>query len=212
MSTARSDRTMSAVEQLLKEFIREFRAAGDADPWPYLRQLDAGDRSELAALIDGFLASAPPPPFDPDTFAAFRTSPRNTELVERILAPDETLVELRKRAGLEKADMGRLLADRFGFAGRSAGAKACYHEIETGQVAPARVREDVWRALSDLLGETRERIQRAAALAFQTGVPDATAFTRPASGPSTDDPQRAPDRASREEPDPVRRAFFIDAD
>ena len=203
---------MSAAEQLLREFIREFRASGDADPLPYLRQLHAGDRSELAALIDGFLASAPPPPFDPDAFAAFRASPRNTELVDRMLAPDETLVELRKRAGLQKAQMGQLLADRFGFAGRSASAKACYHEIETGQVAPARVREDVWRALSDLLGESRERIQQAAALAFQTGVSEAAAFTRPAGGPSTDDRQRPVDRASDEEPDPVRRAFFLDAD
>ena len=203
---------MSAVEQLLQEFIREFRVSGDADPLPFLRQLQGGDRSELAALIDGFLSSAPPPPFDPDVFAAFRTSPRNTELVDRILAPDETLVELRKRARLQKADVGQLLADRFGFAGRSASAKACYHEIETGQVAPARVRDDVWQALSDLLGETRERIQQAAALAFQTAVSDATAFTRPAGGPSPDDRQRAPDWESHEEPDPVRRAFFHDAD
>jgi hypothetical protein len=212
MSAARSDRAMSAVEQLLQEFIREFRASGDADPLPYLRQLQAEDRSELAALIDGFLASSPPPPYDPDAFAAFRTSPHNAEVVERILAPDETLVELRKRAGLHKADMGRLLAERFGFAGRSASAKACYHEIETGQVPPARVREDVWRALSDLLGETRERIQHAAELALQTDVSSATAFTRPAGGLRTDDLQRAPGRVSREESDPVRRAFFVDAD
>ena len=57
-------------------------------------------------------------------------------MVDRLLSHPETLPELRRGAGLNKADVGARLAERFGLAGRSASAKACYHEIETGQVAP----------------------------------------------------------------------------
>src|SRR3954454_13632219 len=53
-------RAMSDVEQVLREYIREHRAGGDADPREYLTRLDEGaDRLELEALIDAYLERAP---------------------------------------------------------------------------------------------------------------------------------------------------------
>src|SRR3954466_3588922 len=53
-------RAMSDVEQVLREYIREHRAGGDADPRGYLARLDnRGDRLELEALIDAYLEHAP---------------------------------------------------------------------------------------------------------------------------------------------------------
>src|SRR3954453_843448 len=53
-------RTMSDVEQVLREDIREHRAGGDADPRAFLARVQArGDRLELEALIDAYLEHAP---------------------------------------------------------------------------------------------------------------------------------------------------------
>src|SRR3954447_8768536 len=53
-------RAMSDVEQVLREYIREHRAGGDADPRAFLERVeDPGDRLELEALIDAYLEHAP---------------------------------------------------------------------------------------------------------------------------------------------------------
>src|SRR3954452_4649983 len=53
-------RAMSNVEQVLREYIREHRAGGDADPRAFLSRVqDDGDRLELEALIDAYLEHAP---------------------------------------------------------------------------------------------------------------------------------------------------------
>jgi hypothetical protein len=197
---------MTDVDRLLSEFIREYRAAGDADPLPFLRRASGADRAVLAALIDGFLATEPPPPFDPAAFAAFRTAPEHEQMVDRLLAGRETLTELRRGVGLNKADVGARLAERFGLAGRSASAKACYHEIETGQVAPTRVREDVWTALSDIFGRARDVVREAASAAFEGRAAETGAFARESG------PHEAASPAPPSEADPVRRAFFHDLD
>ena len=199
---------MTDVDRLLSEFIREYRTAGDADPLPFLRRTEGADRRVLAALIDGFLATEPPPPFDPAAFAAFRAAPKHEQMVDRLLAVGETLTELRHGADLSKVDVGARLAERFGLAGRSASAKACYHEIETGQVEPARVREDVWTALSDFFGRTRDVVREAASAAFEGRVDQTGAFARESGPPPVGASPSQP--AAPSETDPVRRAFFHD--
>lgn len=199
---------MTDVDRLLSEFIREYRSAGDADPLAFLRRAGA-DRPVLAALIDGFLATEPPPPFDPEAFAAFRAAPEREETVDRLLSRRETLTKLRRDAGLDKADVGAQLAERFGLSGRSASAKACYHEIETGQVAPTRVREDVWTALGDIFGRARDVIRDAASAAFEGRIGEAGAFARESGPPGATNSEVS---AAPSEADPVRSAFFHDPD
>src|SRR3954466_14775975 len=53
-------RAMSDVEQVLREYIREHRAGGEADPLRFVARVDDPvDRRELEALIDAYLEHAP---------------------------------------------------------------------------------------------------------------------------------------------------------
>lgn len=170
---------MSTVEDLLSQYIAEHRAAGDADPAVYLAKVTGIDRAELAAHIDRYLTEAPRPSFDADAFARFRGDPRRQAMVERIL-DDATLEDVRKQAGISKTRAGEALARSLGLAGREQRVKARYHDIETGNVDPSRVRPRVWEALAAILGASAERLRSAAESAFGAAGAraEASAFTR----------------------------------
>ena len=55
---------MSDVDRLLADYIAEHRAGGEADPREYLSRASPAQRTELAALIDAYLARAPRQQFD----------------------------------------------------------------------------------------------------------------------------------------------------
>ena len=55
---------MTDPQHLLQQFIEEDRAGGTADPLAYLQRVEGADRSELEALLDGYLARAPRRAFD----------------------------------------------------------------------------------------------------------------------------------------------------
>lgn len=195
---------MSRVEELLHAFIAAFRAAGDADPRPYLRELTGTDRAELRALIDHFLAIEPPPAFDPAAFAAFRADPERAALVERVL-DERSLVELRQAASLTKADVGARLAAELELAGQESAAKGAYHRIETGQVEPERVKAPVWALLARYYDASIEQLRSATRAAFDarpTGP--STVFARSDATASAPSPKPAPGDEA------VRRAFFED--
>ncbi len=63
---------MTDVDRLLREYIEEHSAGGEADPLAYVEQLEGADRAELEALIDAYLARAPGREWDPE---AYRGSP-----------------------------------------------------------------------------------------------------------------------------------------
>src|SRR5690242_738873 len=58
------DADMPDVDELLKQYIEDHRAGGEADPRGYLAQVEGTDRSELAALIDAYLVRSPGQPWD----------------------------------------------------------------------------------------------------------------------------------------------------
>ncbi len=60
---------MPDVEQLFHDYVAEHRGGGDADPRSYLSQVEGLDRSELAALIDTYLARSPGKSWDAKQFA-----------------------------------------------------------------------------------------------------------------------------------------------
>ena len=165
---------MSAVEDLLSQYIAEHRSSGDADPSAYLAKVTGTDRAELAAHIDRYLAEAPRPRFDAEAFARFRGDPGRQAIVERILE-DTTLEALRKQAGISKARVAETLAQSLGLVGRELRVKARYHDIEIGTVDPTWVRPRVWDALARILGETAEHLRSAA----EAGFGGATAGARP---------------------------------
>ena len=60
---------MPYVDQLLKQYIAEHRAGGEADPRGYLEQLEGRDRAELEALIDAYLVDSPGQRWDEDAYS-----------------------------------------------------------------------------------------------------------------------------------------------
>ncbi|MEJ7784893.1 MAG: hypothetical protein WKF96_08825 [Solirubrobacteraceae bacterium] len=200
---------MSTIDELYRRYIDEYRTAGDADPRTYLAELRGVDRAELAARIDHFLDSEPPPAFDAAAFAAFREDPRRQALVTRILG-SETLADLRATAAASKREVGEALAERLGLAGHAAAVRARYHDVETGTVDPGRVTGRVWDALAAILGAPAERLREAAERAFggPSGQTDGVAFARSQPTGRARRHEKAQPPEGDADDDIVDRAFF----
>jgi hypothetical protein len=156
---------MSTIDELYRRYVSAYRDAGDADPRTYLDELRGVDRAELAARIDRFLDTAPPPAFDADAFAAFRADPGRQALVTQMLE-SETLADVRAQAAVTKRDVGAALADELGLAPQANAVRARYHDVEVGNVDPGRVTARVWDALAGILGASAERLREAAERTF----------------------------------------------
>ena len=168
---------MNAVDELYRRYVQKYRDDGDADPRPYLEELTGVERAELSLRIDRFLQQAPPPAFNAEAFARFRAEPARQALVERVLNP-ETLATMRAASGLTKADTAAALAQRLELGGHELAVKARYHDIETGNTDPARIRLRVWEALSAVLKAPSEKLREAAENAFGGGQAFVPAFAR----------------------------------
>jgi choline dehydrogenase-like flavoprotein len=172
--------TMADVEKLLHEFIEEDRAGGSADPLEYLRRVEGADRTELEALIDGYLARAPRRAFDRDEFARSPARAVAEELGRALGGASGTwpalLPRLRHRAQLRRAEVVARLADELG-AGADQADKVAryYHRMEQGTLPSAGVSERVLEALGRVVGVTAERLREAGRAAGGTPPPRAAA-------------------------------------
>jgi len=209
---------MADVETLLNEYIAEHRAGGDADPRSYLGRVTGTDRSELAALIDGYLSRAPRQQFDK---AAYEVS-RAPEVVEALAGSlqgeaglwPSLLPRLRNRARVARSELVAELAARLGAEGQREKVGRYYHEMETGRLPAKGVSDDVLEALGQIVGQSREAL-REAGEAFGQGpvgqAPTAPAFARAArTGPGsteTDEAHELLDDSSSVEFDEVDRLF-----
>lgn len=152
-----------SVDEQFSAFVAAYRAAGDADPWPYLSQVDGVDRAELTLRIDRFLETTPRRRFDSAAFARFRDDAGRQRIVDDVLAA-ANLAELR--GATSRRTLARALATRLGLAEHEDAVRARYHDIESGTVDPARVKPSIWEALSESLGATVERVRAAADAGF----------------------------------------------
>lgn len=202
---------MSAVDDLYRRFVAEYRGSGDADSRPYLDELAGVERAELSLRIDHFLSEAPPRTFDPEAFAVFRKDSKRAAMAARVLDA-ETLLNLRESSSLTKAETARALAQRLGLANRELAVKARYHDLEVGNADPARVRQRVWEALAAVLRAPVDRLRDAAEVAFTGGPVGGPAFARSVPVRSSQPSRRrletdeAVDAAEAE----VDRVFFSD--
>src|SRR3712207_5309312 len=127
---------MTDVETLLKEFIAEHEAGGDADPRAYLERIPQGERNELAALIDGYLMRAPRRKWDREAYER-SNAPPVVEALSRSLAGSaglwpSLLPRLRDRARVKRNELVAELADRLGAQGSRQKVERYYHEMEQG--------------------------------------------------------------------------------
>ena len=158
---------MSRAQDLLGAYIAECRSEGQADPIPYLDQVQGAERAELAALIDHFLATTERLAFNANAFERFKAKPRVVDMSRRILRSEpQTLEDLRKQAGVSKREIGEHLARELGIEGSAGETKARYHDIETGSIDPRRVRPKIWESLAAAFGATAAAVRDGAASAF----------------------------------------------
>ena len=172
-------RTMSDVEQVLREYIREHRAGGDADPRQFVSRLDdSADRLELEALIDAYLEHAPRARVD----LSVMTSPAIESVVDRIEVeldqPPQTwatfLPQLRMNARLKRSELVERLAAALGLQGREQKVARYYNAMEREQLEPDGVSPRVLEALASIVRAPADALRNAAPPAMPVqGVADA---------------------------------------
>ena len=143
------------LEQLLDEFAVRYRRGESPNLREYL--VRAGDEADsFARLVDALLQSVPAPAPSEESLTFAR------EWVEG----ESPLVSLRTRRRVKRAEVVDALVAALGLdASRREKVRLRYHELETGQLEPARVDRRVWDAL---------------AVALHARVDELVAWTRPA--------------------------------
>jgi hypothetical protein len=188
---------MTDVEQLFTEYVAQHRA-GDADPRPFLSRAEGGERIELAALIDGYLARSPGREWDAE---AFKGSPAQLAAeqiaggwdleeggeagAEEALGWRELLPALRNQAQVMRRELVAKLADAVGHPGEAGRIGAYYHQMETGKLPAEGVSNRVLEALGGILGESAERLRAAGSVVHpggetELGAQERIAFARTA--------------------------------
>jgi len=162
---------MPDAEQLFHDYVSEHRRGGDADPRSYLSQVEGLDRSELAALIDTYLARSPGKTWDARQFAN-----SDAERVSQQIAADwdlegegetvaqgwrELLPALRNRAQVMRRELVERLARGIGHPEDSKQVAAYYHQMELGQLPAEGVSNRVLAVLAEILGESAEKLRTA---------------------------------------------------
>ena len=170
---------MSDVDRLLAEYVAEHRAGGDADPREFLTRASPLQRTELAALIDAYLARAPRQQFDEASFRG-STAERTVDELERAIAGQAglwpaLLPRLRDRAGLKRSELVERLAAALGVGDREDKVAGYYHEMEQGLLPAQGVSDRVLSALGQLVGETTQALRDAGHALVPTGEGPAAA-------------------------------------
>lgn len=154
---------MSQVFDLFQDFKREFVNAGYADPQDYLVKVEGAARAQLSGLIDAYLDRAPARESDEAAYGASAAAEIANALDEAVGRPAGmlpiVLPRLRKRANLRRSDLATRLATELGLAGKENRVADAYHELETGQIDAARVKQPVLEALARILGESAESLR-----------------------------------------------------
>jgi len=160
---------MPDIEQIFRDYVTEHRAGDEANPQAFLAQAEGAERTELAALIDAYLAQSPGKTWDA---AAFPGSPAE-RVTEQIAAgwdleEDEAqqgwrvlLPALRNRARVMRREVVERLAQGLGHPAESQQVAAYYHRMELGQLPAEGVSNRVLDVLGEILGESGERLREA---------------------------------------------------
>ena len=176
---------MTDVDRLLADYIAEHHAGGEADPREYLSRASPEQRTELAALIDAYLARAPRQKFVEAKFRGSRAE-RTVDELERAIAGKAglwpaLLPQLRDRAGLKRSELVERLASALGVGDRRDKVAGYYHEMEQGLLPATGVSDRVLEALGRIVGETTQALRDAGQALTPSGegpAAPAAAFAR----------------------------------
>lgn len=137
---------MSA-EHAFDEFVAAWERGEQPDPAAAIAAAGEADREELAAMLATYLAANPRTDVTEAEVAARAADPRS----EPPRAWPELLPALRARTGTTRGALVTRLAAALGHPEAKAQVEEHVHELETGQLAAARVRPPVVTALAKIL-------------------------------------------------------------
>jgi hypothetical protein len=206
---------VSGIERLFAEYVAEHQTGGEADPRVYLTKASPGERTELAALIDAYLARAPRRTFDQSDFAG-SSAERTVDELERVLNGQAglwpaLLPRLRDRAGLRRAELVEQLSDALGVGSHADKVAGYYHEMEQGLLPPEGVSDRVLDALGQIVGESADALReagQAVAPGIGTDVAESdAAFARRGPGERSEPPTEKSSEASETRWDDVDWLF-----
>jgi hypothetical protein len=135
-----------SAEQAFEDFVAAWERGEQSDPATLIASVSEPDREPLAAMLAAFLAANRP---DVSEAAV------EARAADRASEPPRTWAELipalRERTGTTRGTLVTRLAELLGHPEARAQVEEYVHELETGQLAPARVRPRVVAALAKIL-------------------------------------------------------------
>lgn len=131
----------NAVDELFADYAAALARGERPRTAEYLDRAGRG-ADELATMIERFLQAAP----------RRSATAEDSALLGAWLQNEPPILELRRRQGLKRATVVDALLGLLGVAESSRKRLAdAYHELETGQLDPAGVDQQVWSALTEIL-------------------------------------------------------------
>lgn len=166
---------MDRVDQRYKQFCERFEQDASTDPATFMDDLEPVERSELAALIEHFLAAAPPRPWDSERFAGSPAEGAVGRAMSELgLDPGGVDAEpvdpwsaflpgLRNKAEIKRETLVERLAGALGLPGSVERVRFYYHHMERGTLPAEGVSPRVLDKLGEILGVSPDRLRRSGA-------------------------------------------------
>ncbi len=152
---------MTAIEQILGEFVDAWNAGRRPDVGAYLERAPESERDELAAQLATWLQIAPTPDYDAATRAAISDEPALRTAMEAaatLRSPlSVRLPTLRERAGLAVSDVARRLVAVFDLDDEQRAA-GYLEKIERDELDPRRLSRRLLDGLAAILGADRDQL------------------------------------------------------
>jgi hypothetical protein len=188
-----------SVEHAFTEFVAARERGEQPDPAAAIAAAGEADRAPLAAMLAAYLAENP------------REDVTEAEVLARAAHPasdpprawPELLPALRAQTGTTRGALVARLAEMLGHPDARAQVEEHVHDLETGQLAPARVRPPVVAALARILQVPEAVLEMGRRIAPPPAPAAITLFHRAA-------PAMAPPPPAAEDPDEAPRVAEID--
>lgn len=163
---------MSNLDDTAGEFRAAYVAGERPDAAAFLTRVPAADRDELGRRLRLVLADEPPPDPAPETLL----------MVQAMLRGQPPLLELRTARGMTRDQVVSQLRGELGLGpAKEPRVAVYYHELETGQLPLAGIRDRVFDAVAVVMGVARASLMLKGPEPAAPGAPQAV-FARAASG------------------------------
>lgn len=139
-----------AITELFQEYADAYARGDQPRAREYIARADASDREPLTELLDRFVAATP----------VREASPEEVVQLDAWVGGESLLLALRTRHRLKRIEVVDALMTALRLKPeKREKVRLRYHQLETGQLEPARVDERVWEALATTLRTRSEELR-----------------------------------------------------